>query len=67
MAWVQNLEKGHVQMTRLDKKYELGNRGPGGEKARPDSKVVKTDFIQELLQSGKVDLGIELGSISNTA
>lgn len=30
-------------------------------------KAVTTDFIQELLQQGKRDLNIELGSIPNTA
>lgn len=29
-------------------------------------KVAKTDFYQELLQSGKRDLNIEMGSIPNT-
>lgn len=34
-------------------------------KSEPDCKVVKRDFTQELLQWGKRDLSIELGSISN--
>ena len=39
---------------------------PCWRKPEPDSKVVKTGFIQELVQEEKRDLGVELGSIATT-
>lgn len=32
MAMVQDLEKGHAQMKRQDKKYEFGNPGGGADR-----------------------------------